>query len=183
MGPGFGGVCWKTAPGNIREVVMAKTRRKNRKRTNANVPAKGRLKDMADMLWSVAVKEDWNNRCAICGRRGDLNSHHLIPRQHIAARHDLKNGCCLCRRCHQFCPDRSPHQNAGGFAWWLEEHYPNLAAWYKAAMKSRTYRQFAGTANATYYCDVIRRLKEYVPEDDYERIVGVRFSRWLEENE
>ena len=163
---------------------MAKRKKgKPRKRTNANVPAKGRLRDMADRLWSLAIKADWNHRCAICGHRGDLNSHHLIVRTHTTTRHAVRNGICLCRRCHVFCPDRSPHQNAGGFTWWLEEHYPDLAEWYKTTMDNGDHRKFTGTTNADYYCDVIRTLKQYVPDDDYDRIVGVKFGQWLENNE
>ena len=158
---------------------------KRRKRTNKDVPAKGRLKDMADQLWSLAVKEDWANRCAMCGHRGDLNSHHLIPRQHAATRYDLHNGICLCRRCHQFCPERSPHQNAAGFMVWLKVMFPASDKWYveTTTADASIYLNSGITTNAAYYCDQIRRLKEYVDEDDYTRIVGQRFSRWLEENE
>ena len=156
---------------------------KRRKRTNSNVPAKGRLRDIADRLWSLAVKEDWANRCAMCGHRGDLNSHHLIPRQHAATRYDLHNGICLCRRCHQFCPDVSPHQNAAGFLVRLEWSYPATAKWYLETTESQEYKRFDGTTNAAYYCDQIRRLREYVEPEDFERIVGQRFSAWLEEQE
>jgi hypothetical protein len=154
-----------------------------RKRTNKHVPAKGRLKEMADQLWSLAVKSDWANKCAICGHRGDLNSHHLIPRQHVKTRYDLQNGICLCRRCHQFCPDKAPHQNPAGFMLWLEEFRPLLAEWYLGTMESGAYRNFEGTTNAAFYCGVIRTLREYVEEDDYRRICGAKFSAWLDSQE
>ena len=156
---------------------------KRRKRTNKDVPAKGRLKDMADQLWSLAVKEDWANRCAICGRRGDLNSHHLIPRQHLTTRFDLRNGICLCRACHRFCPFRSPHQTTAGWTLWLKAHHPTIEAWCTETTATQEYKRFDGATNAAYYCDQIRRLREYVEPEDFERIVGQRFSAWLEENE
>ena len=155
---------------------------KQRKRTNLNVPAKGRLRDMADQLWSLAVKEDWDHKCVACGHRGTLNSHHLIPRQFFSTRYDLQNGICMCGRCHQFCPNISPHQNAAGFLEWLDENWHAQFEWLKHMQYTKVYRTFNGTKNATYYCDTIRELKQYVDADDYTRIVGVKFSAWLEEN-
>lgn len=160
------------------EPTMSKRRRKRVSRT---VPAKGRLREMADRLWANAVKSDWANRCAMCGRRGNLNSHHLIPRQHYRFRYELRNGCCLCARCHQFCPDRSPHQNPAGFVMWLEQRHHALSKWYFAQMAGE-YRRPIDTKNASYFCGVIRGLREYVDPEEFERICGVRFAQWLEEN-
>jgi len=164
---------------------MAKRKRKNRKRTNSNVPAKGTLRDMADRLWSLAVRNDWNWKCAVCGcgGSGKLEAHHLLPRQHENYRYDLRNGICLCSRHHQFHPDTSPHQNAAGWVQWLAEYQPNIHRWYIETNSGVRFRQFKGIKNAAYYCDVIRSLRQYVDDEDYVRIVGVKFSRWLEENE
>ncbi len=151
-----------------------------RKRTNSKVPAKGRLRDIADELFSKAVYADWGNQCAMCGRRSGLNAHHLVPRTHIVTRYDLQNGCCLCKHCHQFDAHRSPHLNAAGFILWLKEHHPLMAKWYMNVTESGTYKRFDGTTNAVYYCEVIRGLKQYVEEDEYTRIVGQRFAAWLD---
>ena len=148
---------------------------KIRKRTNANVPAKGRLRDMADRLWSLAVRADWANKCAVCGAR-DCEAHHLVPRQHEATRYTLRNGIALCCHCHQFNRYSSPHQNSAGWIKWLEWHHPTLAEWYFDNCRPK----FDGTKNAAHYIDVIRSLRQYVEPDDFERIVGVKFSRFLE---
>ena len=153
---------------------------KRRKRTNSQVPAKGRLREFADRLWSLAVKHDWAGRCAICGARGDLNSHHLIPRQHYAARYDLRNGICLCRRCHQFCPDRSPHQNAPGFMLWLETRQPRAYRWVREQLENG--HAFDGTKSVAYYLEQIQRLRGYVEPWGFDSIVGVRFAARLDEN-
>jgi hypothetical protein len=133
---------------------------------------------MADMLWSIAVRDDWDNRCAVCGN-SKCEAHHLIPRQHPKTRHDLQNGIALCANHHQFDADISPHQNAAGFVLWLQETYPGNAEWVFEMMDSGSHRNFEGTTNAFYYCDVIRDLKQYVDEQDYVRIVGKRFSAYL----
>ena len=151
---------------------------KHRKKTNSNVPAKGRLRDMADMLWSLAVRADWNNRCAVCGS-GKCEAHHLIPRQHEATRYDLRNGIALCASHHQFDADISPHQNAAGWLLWLRDHQPSFYAWYLATIENGYYRGFKGTKNVQHYIDVILRLQQYVEADDFERIVGQRFSEYL----
>lgn len=146
-----------------------------RKRVSREIPAKGRLRDFADQLWAIAVKVDWNHRCAVCGTQSALNSHHLVPRQHEATRYELRNGICLCVPHHQFDRDLSPHQNSAGWLEWLKWHHPTLADWYVENRRPK----FEGTVNAAYFCDVIRRLGEYVEPDDFSRIVGVKFSRYL----
>ncbi len=152
---------------------------KRRKRTTSDIPAKGRLRDIADKLWSRAVRDDWDNRCAVCGS-GKCEAHHLIPRQHEATRYSLNNGIALCASHHQFDPDISPHQNAAGWMRWLREHYPEVAVWYEANVSVKP--QFLGTKNTAYYLAIIRYLRQYVSPDDFERIVGVRFTTWLDTN-
>ena len=147
---------------------------KRRKRSNSNVPAKGRLREMADRLWSHAVREDWAWKCAVCGHR-KVEAHHLVPRQHEATRYLLRNGIALCASHHQFDKSVSPHQNAAGWLEWLESAHTELAEWFKSNCRP----EFHGTKNVEYYCGIIRGLRQYVAEDEFERIVGIKFSRWL----
>lgn len=156
--------------------------RKQRKRTNANVPAKGRLQEMADLLWSLAVRSDWAGKCAACGAR-KCEAHHLIPRQHNAMRYRLQNGIALCAVCHKFDKDTSPHQNAAGWLQWLAEHHFDLHQWYTTIVESGEHREFEDTTNADYYCKIILWLKEYVDEDDYRLIVGKKFAAYLDSQE
>lgn len=163
---------------------MPQKQRKLRKRVSRNCPAKGRLRDMADSLWSLAVRADWNHRCCVCGTRSSLNAHHLIPRQHEVTRYTpLRNGCCLCAHCHMFDADISPHLNAAGWMLWLSEHWPNLHKWYTTTVANGDHKPFDGITTPAYLCDVIRGLREYVEEDDFDRIVGIRFARWLRRKE
>lgn len=153
--------------------------RKPRKRTNSNVPSKGRLREMADALWSRAIRDDWANRCAVCGStKTKVEAHHLVPRQHEATRYELLNGIALCARHHQFDRDLSPHQNAAGWIAWLNRNHRERAEWYIDNRRP----VFTGVKNAAYYIDVINRLREYVDPLEFEGIVGVTFSQWLEEN-
>lgn len=153
---------------------------KKRKKTADD---KKRLRDLADQLWSLAVREDGAQRCEMCGTRSSLNAHHLIPRQHMALRHVLENGLCLCSHCHQWDSSRSPHQSAAGFVFWLQEHLPLRHEWLMKTIESGGFRRFTGTTNATYFCDVIRTLRAYVPEDEFVRVVGQRFARWLDDQQ
>ena len=148
-----------------------------RKRTNNNVPAKGRLRDMADQLWSLSVRGDWNHRCAVCGST-KVEAHHLVPRQFEATRYDLANGVALCSSHHQFDKSLSPHQNAAGWVAWLNAHHPERMEWYLANRRPVWF----GTKNAPYYCEQIKRLRQYVEPEDYTRIVGQRFAAWLDES-
>lgn len=151
---------------------------KQRKRTNKNVPAKGRMRDMCDTLWSRKVRAFWNWKCAVCGK-GKIDAHHIVPRQFEATRYDPKNGIGLCSYCHQFDPKVSPHQNAAGFLKWLREKHPATAERYEANPRP----EFTGTKNADYYCGVIRDLRQYFERDEFEKVVGIKFTAWLEENE
>jgi|GEM_PF-2136468 len=145
-----------------------------------SVPTKKRMREIADQLWSRAVRDDWANKCAVCGHKS-CEAHHLVPRHNQATRYELRNGISLCANHHQFNKDVSPHQNAAGWMHWLAEYQPELHQWYTETTESGEHRRFSGTTNADYYCDVIRGLREYVDEADYKRIVGIKFSRWLED--
>jgi len=144
------------------------------------LPKKKRMKDIADRLWAIAVKDDWGWKCACCGRSGLLNSHHLLPRQHTATRYNLLNGICLCKRCHQFCPDFSPHQNAAGFSLWLAT-YPSAYAWVMVNILSGDHKKFDGRTDDAYYCGIILGLKQYVGNTKYLEIVGQKFAEILDE--
>ena len=155
---------------------------KRRKRTNERVPAKGRLREIADKLWSLAVRDDWVHKCATCGRITDdyrIEAHHIIPRQHQATRYELRNGIALCSQCHKFDPEISPHQNAAGWMEWLGIHHEELHEWVTGDPRPK----FDGIVSPWYYCDVIRGLKQYFDDETYTKIVGVKFSQYLEEQE
>lgn len=148
----------------------------------AKMPDKKILRKKADDLWAAAVKEDWNHRCAICGKGGVLHAHHLIPRAHYAVRFDLRNGIALCSYCHIRCHNKSPHQTALAFDLWLESHHPERFAWGTETILSGAHEDFpASGKTAQYFCDRIRYLRQYVTDADYTRIVGKRFSQWLDE--
>jgi len=155
---------------------------KRRKRTSKNVPAKGRLRDMADRLWSITVRTDWNWKCAVC-QASRCEAHHLIPRENEATRFDLQNGIALCSSHHRFCPQVSPHQNAGGWMRWLEHHQPLRFEWYVETIANGQHLKFDGIKNAPYYCDVIRSFQQYVEPETFIEIVTVQFSTYLIECE
>jgi hypothetical protein len=52
------------------------------------------------MLWANTVK--LRGSCERCGKREDLQAHHIVSRAHTGTRWDFDNGMCLCRRCHLF---------------------------------------------------------------------------------
>ena len=147
---------------------------KQRKRTNKNVPAKGRLRDICDSLWGKSVLADWNHECAVCGGRA-TDPHHLVPRQHYATRYELSNGIGLCSRCHLWCPDRAPHQNAAGFMNWLEWNHPEVYLRYVNDPRP----DFTGTTNVAYFLELIRGFKQYFDEEQFIKIVGIRLSSYL----
>ena len=154
---------------------------KRRKRTNKNVPAVGVLRSHADRLWSLAVRIDWNHRCAACGNP-EVQAHHLLPRHYTATRYELRNGIALCATHHTLGPD-SAHQNGPAFDRFLEKSHFGVYGWLQAQLDDCSYMHFDGTKNAWYYIDMIRKLQPYVEPHEFVGIVGVRFAAWLEDNE
>ena len=152
--------------------------KKPRKRTNSNVPAKGRLRDFADKLWAQAVKADWAGRCAVCGSP-KTESHHLVPRQHEGTRYDLNNGIALCCTHHQFDRDVSPHLNAAGWLAWLNHHWPARAVWY---MDNRR-PPFDGRRTLPITSQSFAGCSSTWSRMEFETICGVRFAAWLEETQ
>jgi len=150
---------------------------KRRKRTNSQIPAKGRLRDIADRLWSRAVRDDWACVCAVCGKR-KTEAHHLIPRSNYATRYDLRNGVALCTHHHKFDAELSPHLNAAGWLDWFQTYHVSAAEWYWQNSRIR----FDGTTNVEFFINTIKRLRQYFDDDEFDSIVGVRFATYLEIN-
>lgn len=52
-------------------------------------------------MWAAEVKRIGHFQCDICGRRGNLNSHHLYSwSDNPDKRYDVNNGTTLCKSCH-----------------------------------------------------------------------------------
>ena len=139
-------------------------------------PKKKRLKLFADRLWSHAVKDDWNNRCAICNKDYALHSHHLVPRMYHATRFNVRNGICLCFYCHTNHPRYSPHQNVAGFDDWLKERHPGAHAW----MHEHKHPQDDITKTDLWYVEKIQELRNEVDPIEFAAIVGPHFVDYLD---
>jgi len=95
-------------------------------------------KGKADTSWSKCVRLP--ARCAICGRADRrLEGHHLIPKQALAYRYDLRNGICLCSRCHIHDIKLSAHGAPWAFEDWMESHRPEQYAWWQEHRRKITY--------------------------------------------
>ena len=70
------------------------------------------LENKLDTLWAKAVKEKFNNRCAICGTDKNLQAAHLWSRRNKSVRWDINNGIALCTRHHLFWAHREPMEFA-----------------------------------------------------------------------
>jgi hypothetical protein len=65
------------------------------------VAVSSRKDDYLFIRWSHEVKRLGHFSCAICGKRGELNAHHLNGwNWAIEERYDIANGVCLCKSCH-----------------------------------------------------------------------------------
>jgi len=79
------------------------------------------LEKKLDNKWAEAIKVRAGFRCEYCGKRENLNSHHIFTRSRKATRWELNNGCCLCVGCHTFSSKFSAHKTPIEFTHWLEK--------------------------------------------------------------
>ena len=90
-------------------------------------PRSSYWRQKADQRWSQVIRQQ--GYCTYCGRRGNLEAHHLIGRDHLALRHRVECGLCLCRHHHRFCSQISPHLAPKAFEAWLQKAYPERYQW------------------------------------------------------
>ena len=72
---------------------------------------------ICDDLWKQLIILIANNRCERCYSPKTLQAHHIYSRTYWTIRYDLKNGVCLCRKCHIYWA----HKNAVEFAFWIKD--------------------------------------------------------------
>lgn len=80
-------------------------------------------RDRLDKEWSLLVRAEFNNQCAICGTNRYIHAHHIFPREWKWSRHLDINGIALCAKHHKFDLICSPHRNALVFIIWYSVHH------------------------------------------------------------
>lgn len=108
---------------------------RSRAMTN-KVPKEGQLLD----LWAMAVKCFDGFKCAYCGKKSYLNSHHIFSRTNKSTKYDLNNGITLCAAHHTLSSKFSAHKTPAEFIEWIkekrgEEWYSNLRSKAKSIKK------------------------------------------------
>lgn len=86
-------------------------------------PSRKTLTRKLDAAWSLAVRS--RGSCERCGRsEGVLHAHHMVGRQRHIIRWSMRNGVCLCYRCHRWAEG-----DAMGFTDWIRSLRPADAEW------------------------------------------------------
>lgn len=89
-------------------------------------------------LWSINVRNKYDNKCAICGKssqHGKIDAHHHIPKELLINgrgdhRIDINNGIALCPKHHKF-GLTSVHKNYIWFYEWLKVNEPDTIKYLK----------------------------------------------------
>lgn len=89
--------------------------------------------------WSISVRGNYSNKCAVCGKGGKIDAHHHIPKELLingddSHRYDVKNGIALCPRHHKFCL-QSAHKNYIWFYEWMLKNEPKTIKYLKNQYK------------------------------------------------
>jgi len=59
-------------------------------------------KEQKDKDWREIILNKYNAKCVICDDTKRPNAHHIIPKNFIKTRWDVKNGILLCPKHHKF---------------------------------------------------------------------------------
>ena len=82
--------------------------------------------------WSLKIRARDEFQCVVCGSKEHLNAHHLIPKEIIEFRSNMKNGITLCAKHHtRYGNGLSPHSYGGNmlFYFWMSINRPKQLAW------------------------------------------------------
>ena len=120
---------------NIDE-IHAKVREKAPKITKVSINAAIRrhLVNLADELWSTAVKVKFGWKCAISNKTDNLESHHLIGRGNKTHRWSIENGICLNSYYHTLSSEIAAHGATDvteQFREWMIRTRPEQWAWFE----------------------------------------------------
>ena len=120
------------------------------------LPKRSTLINKADDLWREIIKKD--KRCERCGasRGVKLEAHHIMGRSRQSIKWDLRNGVCLCYRCHY--PDGMHSENAlkvEEFLDWIKSYRPEDWKYLKEKLK-----QPAETITTIKLIDIVKGLQE-----------------------
>lgn len=144
-------------------------KRSKRRRTN--------WKKKADDMWSLCIRMK-HLKCEICSRPGwrtskglnigGLNAHHVIGRSNMLYRHNLRNGQCLCTRCHKWNPLCSPHMGGfkagAGYQAWMEDKKLAQWKWYEQAIQTHPHGRSKYTHEEDYHF-----LKNLLNTQDFDK--------------
>jgi len=107
-----------------KQIKINKQERHKKTKTYHKKQERLKLKKL-DTEWAKAVKNKYNNKCALCGNEKLLNAHHIIPREIKETRHMIENGVALCPKHHKFDKTYSAHRNPLWFIIQLEKVCPD----------------------------------------------------------
>lgn len=90
-------------------------------------PSRKHLTKRLDIAWAklAKVKRPYCERCERCPPAVILDTDHIVSRMNRRLRHDVRNACVLCRRCHLYWKHREPLE----FADWIRAHRPEDVAY------------------------------------------------------
>lgn len=91
------------------------------------------LVNLADDLWSAAVKVRFGWKCAVSNKTENLESHHLIRRGNWTHRYSVMNGVCLNSYYHTLGSGIAAHGATDvteRFRTWMEDYHLEQWAWF-----------------------------------------------------
>lgn len=104
---------------SVLEPIKRTTLKKGVKK-QPKIGLKQKIEKQLDEAWSKLVKLKAGNKCEVCGKTTNLNSHHIYSRAKKSLRWNTINGICLCVG-HHIGVQFSAHKTPIEFIDWLKD--------------------------------------------------------------
>jgi hypothetical protein len=105
---------------------MKKITNKPKKVTKKELARKERILNKKRLKeWSIAVRNNDQNKCVICAVTKYVHAHHLIPKEIKEFKFETWNGVALCAKHHKYGITISAHKNPIAFLEWFNKEYPD----------------------------------------------------------
>lgn len=156
---GFKSTREKKQPISRNKLPVDKIVNKGKNNVRKKTGKKKNINKALDSAWSKLVKLEWGNKCAVCGNRRSLNSHHIYSRAKKSVCWDTMNGICLCVK-HHIGTEFSAHKTPNDFTFWLLDKKGKT--WLmKLRIKSNSTAHYHEFEKEIMLKELNKRIKEY----------------------
>ena len=135
-----------------------KVKKKSKLQKRIDDPYSRLWRNKADKLWKEMAFREGKGVCAICGSNRYIQVHHLVPRNILLYRHDIRNAITLCPSHHKYSFLLSAHKNPVRFILWIMENQPEKWEWLSSTFSPKNGIELGDGHPEVNYKEVVEKL-------------------------